>query len=80
MPRITPLSKPLTRRIHDLVIRIDDGALSIRGRGKRTWHTVSLEQVLGLTPQGESLLADAEHKAGSRVREKMEGRRTDKQT
>lgn len=36
MPR--KLRKPLTRRIGDMVVRLDADGISIRGFGKRTWR------------------------------------------
>ena len=42
---VTKLRKPLDRRIGDLIVRITDEGLLIRGHRKRTWHQASWEAV-----------------------------------
>lgn len=66
----TKLRKPIYRQAGDLVVRIDRDGVAIRGAGKRKWHRVTYEQILCLSP-ARSLLAETEHKIGSRIRDSL---------
>ena len=72
---VVKLKKPLSRRIGNLIIRIEADGLSLRGHRKHVWHPVSWNRVMSLlnvTGNGEAiLLVRAEEEAGRRVLEKL---------
>jgi hypothetical protein len=72
---VVKLKKPLSRRIGNLIIRIEADGLSLRGHHKHVWHPVSWNRVMSLlefSGNGEAvLLVRAEEEAGKRVLKKL---------
>lgn len=68
--RVTPLRRPVTRRIGRLVVTIAPDGIRFRGKHKRTWRTVSWAQVASLAEDAPIFLAE-ETSRGLRELERM---------
>jgi len=64
MSQLTPLSRPLARRIGRLVVRITAEGLELRGYRRRQPHRLSWERVASLLGPDRPLLAEAEEQLG----------------
>ena len=53
---ITPLTRPIVRKIGKLVVKLAPGGLSIRGHRRRKWRFIPWEQVAAATSHEEAPL------------------------
>lgn len=74
--RIIELEKPVLRRIGNLTIRVDRESIQVRGKNKKTWHSIDWARVLALIDsEDEPINVAIEAALGRRVHTRLTARR-----
>jgi len=72
---VTPLKKPIRRRIGSLVVELTDTHLRVRGKHKQKWLAYTWDRILSLANETEAeqlpILTQMELTAGRRLRERL---------
>lgn len=69
---VTKLTRPLDRRIGNLIVRVSDRGVAIRGHRRRRWKFVTWEQVAAASSvEEQALCVLAEIAEGKRALSKM---------